>query len=385
MQSDDELCDIVSQLEISASLPTTTAISVPETRSETRISASYVRNNENEAPEEAALLLLTPYIHQVGGHASFLRFSEKALCIVFVNQGITVFNQGKPLDLKEQLFYEMLEGEHTEVLPFIASYLGLVNVTFRDYSKDGNFTDSAPIVMLEQNKHLIQDSENGDITIQQKVFREALSPRSIKARYARLSAIAVANIPSLRSPARVKLLSAEQCSPSGSQSDLSIFRMSDDEGGKEEANIDFKETKKDDAETSQPADSPDNNKATFGEDGQYFEAFNPWSIHLYNSKIAKLQSEIMRSNSKSQPQNSGNPFFKATTTQQFILMEDLTYGLSCPCILDLKMGTRQHGVYASVEKKTSQERKCDKSTSKRLGVRICGMQVYFYPNLDLSV
>ena len=71
------------------------------------------------------------------------------------------------------------------------------------------------------------------------------------------------------------------------------------------------------------------------------------------------------------PSEHRDPDPTVTRQNHFILMEDLTGRLKHSCVLDLKMGTRQYGMDATPAKKKSQRKKCERTTSRSLGVRVC--------------
>ncbi|CAG7837856.1 unnamed protein product [Allacma fusca] len=93
---------------------------------------------------------------------------------------------------------------------------------------------------------------------------------------------------------------------------------------------------------------------------------NPWVLKCHRDHLSKIKRS-----GNSHPQKE-----KESHAQKFMLLENLTWRFEYPCVLDLKMGTRQYGDDATPAKIESQCAKAASSTSVQLGVRICGMQVY---------
>ncbi|KAK6868037.1 Inositol hexakisphosphate kinase 1 [Candida tropicalis] len=121
------------------------------------------------------------------------------------------------------------------------------------------------------------------------------------------------------------------------------------------------------------------------------EVFQPLKLH--DSDVFTMDEEssqtsinnILPEEPSSLPSSSPEVLLrKHTRFERFIVLEDLTCDMKQPCVLDLKMGTRQYGIEASRKKQESQRAKCLSTTSRELGVRVCGLQVFKYDNQRLA-
>ena len=72
-------------------------------------------------------------------------------------------------------------------------------------------------------------------------------------------------------------------------------------------------------------------------------------------------------------------FEPRTSTQNildFIILDNLIASYKLPCILDLKMGTQLWFESDSEDKKRGHEEKSRRTTSKSMGIRLQGLQLY---------
>ncbi|XP_064422184.1 inositol hexakisphosphate kinase 1 isoform X2 [Latimeria chalumnae] len=230
---------------------------------------------KSAGPERSRGVLLEPFIHQVGGHTSMMRYDDHTVC--------------KPLISREQRFYESLPPEMKEFTP--------------EY-KESEVVEQEDLPERDQprRKHSRRSLHRSSSTSDHKEDKATLDAENSE------------SIQEMKSP-KVELRI---------QSEVP-FQMLDGNSGLSSEKI----------------------------------SYNPWSLRCHKQQLSRMRSES-----------------KDRKLYKFLLLENVVHHFGYPCILDLKMGTRQHGDDASEEKAARQMKKCEQSTSASLGVRVCGMQIY---------
>ncbi|XP_061639804.1 inositol hexakisphosphate kinase 1 isoform X1 [Phyllopteryx taeniolatus] len=253
---------------------------------------------------------LEPFMHQVGGHTSMMRYDDHTVC--------------KPLISREQRFYESLPPEMKEFTP---EYKGVVSVCFEG--------DSDGYINLVAYPY--GESHNAEAGAGEHEEREPAEREQPRRKHSRRS--------------------LHRSSSSSEHKDERGERR--DAHDAEPAENNPAELKSPKSEQKIHPDLPfqmlDWNSGLSSEKIGH----NPWSLRCHKQQLSRMRSE-----------SKDRKLFK------FLLLENVVHHFSYPCILDLKMGTRQHGDDASEEKAARQMKKCEQSTSATLGVRLCGMQVY---------
>ncbi|KAF3856753.1 hypothetical protein F7725_017476 [Dissostichus mawsoni] len=246
---------------------------------------------------------LEPFIHQVGGHTSMMRYDDHTVC--------------KPLISREQRFYESLPPDMKEFTP---EYKGVVLVCFEG--------DSDGYINLVAYPYVESNMEGGP-----GEHEERDPPRGSSRG---------GNTPDAASTALP--LNTRRIGPTGGShmTQRPLIKL-------KSPRLDPK------LHSDVPFQMLDWNSGLSSEKISH----NPWSLRCHKQQLSRMRSE-----------SKDRKLFK------FLLLENVVHHFSYPCILDLKMGTRQHGDDASEEKAARQMEKCEQSTSATLGVRVCGMQVY---------
>ncbi|NXX74597.1 IP6K3 kinase, partial [Urocolius indicus] len=255
-----------------------------------------VGQSPREAGESRTPVLLEPFLHQVGGHMSMMKYDEHTVC--------------KPLVSQELSFYESLPLAMRQFTP---QYKGIVSVHLKKDSL-GNLTLLAsPSLQPESCAH-----------------RDAIGDSSLTIWPKCTWAVGAGGEHPCSKWSHTQLTKTFKDSCQGKvllRTDLQYHTdslLEDENGNQAERN-----------------------------------SYNPWGLHCHRQHLNRMSSK-----------------HNENKLHQFLLLENVVSKYNYPCILDLKMGTRQHGDDASEEKKARHIKKCEQSTSASLGVRICGMQVY---------
>ncbi|CAH1237864.1 IP6K1 [Branchiostoma lanceolatum] len=273
---------------------------------------------------------LEPFIHQVGGHSSMMRFDEHTVC--------------KPMISREHHFYLSLPKNLRKFSP---EYRGVIQVSFQE-DKDGFIHLVAhPCETNHSGGHSESDSSPAGSAEEDNVGAASVHRPKRRRRRKEKEGINTHEI-THRNEMHSMPITLTSSHDQMSYCPVQRFRVRLLRTGSIEVQsngtgpflVDLVENKEE-AESLKGL------------------GHNPWSLRCHKRQLAEMR--------KTAPNSK---------LHKFILLENVTSQFVYPCILDLKMGTRQHGDDATEEKRNRQMEKCASTTSASIGVRVCGMQVY---------
>lgn len=283
---------------------------------------------------------LRPFANKVGGHTAIFSFLKRAVCKALVNL--------------ENVFYETVEVQHPELLEFMPKYIGVLNVRYSSMVSDHDLVraDSDPQVHLAPNNDSFKD--NCDVRCDNRKATNIARPESHSKPTKNYDPSAKAlprsytHLPHSGYLPEVVLDDNTHIIPS------SLWRRFYTADDKEDLDL---------RPRSDVGHIGSTLVNTHLQEEIMQEVFRPWPGNLHDLPVPTAPIPAIS-------------LCKHTRFEQYILLEDLTSNMKRPCVLDLKMGTRQYGVDALAKKQELQRRKCAATTSRQLGVRVCGLQIF---------
>ena len=275
-------------------------------------------SSPTSASEDPSSVSLEPFVHQVGGHFPMICLDDEIVC--------------KPLNDREHKFYKTLPRQ---LKPFAPNFEGTMRVETAE-DPDGYITlRGKPPPGYAHPRRCSSVSAAGALT--------PCTAHHPHYRLKRKNSIEIEPMPTTSAPQ-----STSSTPPSTSILSASV-----------------------------PANA---SCVSLAEAGQHRRTspsssfYNPWALKCHRDHLKKLgllSKQQQEGSSSAEDKKS-----RRTNPQTYLLLENLVSRYRYPCILDLKVGSRQYADDVSAAKKQRKMAKAANSTLASLALRLCGMQVF---------